>query len=277
MAVLAPSDVECAAVERDRGAALGQPPPMRGDERGAGAAAARPGDPGAALPDTQPDVLAIAIVATPILARCGNSGSCSRSGPERREIDRVDVVDKKRRVRVADIGADRLRQRTGRQIDAIGVHRAGERDSRQPIRAGPISTEMRPSGRLRLRAARPRSRSAPAGRRSREDQIGDAAGGIAAGLGLAAVGIADAHQDLGRRMARRLEQDQLVAADAGTPIGERASALRRARQRCGDRSSTTKSLPSPCILRNGILPMAPLIWRRGGPCPTRASDRRGRR
>jgi len=42
------------------------------------------------------------------------------------------------------------------------------------------------------------------------------------GLGLAAVGVADAHCHLGRRMTRRFEQDHLVAADAGSPIGQRA-------------------------------------------------------
>src|SRR5580693_8680163 len=50
------------------------------------------------------------------------------------------------------------------------------------------------------------------------EQIGDTARGISAGLGRAAICIADAHQDLGRRMARRLEQDDLIASDAGPPI-----------------------------------------------------------
>src|SRR5438270_5755621 len=45
-----------------------------------------------------------------------------------------------------------------------------------------------------------------------------------------------------------------------TPVST-GNALRR-------KSSTTKSLPSPCILKNGTLPIAPLIWRQGGLCPT---------
>jgi hypothetical protein len=54
------------------------------------------------------------------------------------------------------------------------------------------------------------------------DELGDASAGVAAGLGLAAIGVENAHEGLRRSMARRLDQDQLVAADAGAPVGERA-------------------------------------------------------
>jgi hypothetical protein len=50
------------------------------------------------------------------------------------------------------------------------------------------------------------------------EQLGDAASGIATSFRLTAVGIADVHQDLGRRMTRGLQQDQLVAADTGAPV-----------------------------------------------------------
>ena len=187
--------------------------------------------------------------ATPILARSGNSGSCSSTRPERGEIDRLGVGDKEGRVRVADIGADR-RPPAARAPDRHAAYPsrapAGCRASRcapapyrprRPVRAAP-----------RRRAARRRSRSAPARSPvSRGDQPGDAARGVAAGLGLAAVGVADAHEDLRRRVARRLEHDQLVAADAGMPVGQRArgaapteiaaAAARRARRnRCRARA-----------------------------------------
>ena len=60
----------------------------------------------------------------------------------------------------------------------------------------------------------------PAGAGLAAQEPGDAAGGVAAGFGLAAIGIADAHQQPRRRMARRFEHDQLVAADAGMPVGQ---------------------------------------------------------
>src|SRR5439155_20241376 len=55
--IIAPPDVEIAAVERDRCVTSGQPPTRGGDQRGAGAAAAGLGDPGAAPPDAPPDPL----------------------------------------------------------------------------------------------------------------------------------------------------------------------------------------------------------------------------
>ena len=48
----------------------------------------------------------------------------------------------------------------------------------------------------------------------------DAARGVAAGLDLAAVGVPDPHAQVGD--VGRLEQDHLVAADAGAPVGDRA-------------------------------------------------------
>ncbi len=95
--------------------------------------------------------------------------------------------------------------------------------SRQPNRAGPISTVTRPS----LQASASMSpagvssvtRSAPL---SRMRKRGDAACGIAAGLGLAAVGVADAHEGGGPRVLRLLDEDELIAADAAMAVGNGA-------------------------------------------------------
>lgn len=54
------------------------------------------------------------------------------------------------------------------------------------------------------------------------DESGNAARGIAASLGFAAIGIVDAHEEAGGGIARRLQPDQLIAADAGAPIRQRA-------------------------------------------------------
>ena len=50
------------------------------------------------------------------------------------------------------------------------------------------------------------------------DQQADRAGGIAAGLDFSAVGIEDPHAPVGA--LARLDQDKLVAADAGVPVGK---------------------------------------------------------
>ncbi len=95
---------------------------------------------------------------------------------------------------------------------------------------------------------------------SRINSDGDAARGIAARLDLAAIGVADAHEGGGAVPARRLDHDHLVAADAQMPVGDGARARVVERDRLAARaSSTTKSLPSPCILMNGAPPMAPYI------------------
>ena len=101
-------------------------------------------------------------VATPILARSGNSGSCSRTRAERRQIDRLGIGDEERRMRVADIGADRLAP-AGRPPDSTRsrVHARGRAESRAK-RCAPVPYRRRSARRAaaRLRAARPRSRCA---------------------------------------------------------------------------------------------------------------------
>ena len=54
-----------------------------------------------------------------------------------------------------------------------------------------------------------------------EQEVGDAAGGVAAGAGLGAVGVVDAHEQVGVGAGRgRFEGDELVAADAGAAVAE---------------------------------------------------------
>ena len=64
--------------------------------------------------------------------------------------------------------------------------------------------------------------------------MGDAAGGVAAGAGLRAVGVADAHEGVGvAAVGRRLDGDELVAADAGAPVGEGGGTGRGEAERAG--------------------------------------------
>ena len=77
------------------------------------------------------------------------------------------------------------------------------------------------------------------------EQIGDAARGIAAGLGRAAICIADAHQDLGRGMARRLQQDDLIASDAGPPIRQPAYGCGAERDRTATKVEHDKIVAEP--------------------------------
>ena len=62
-------------------------------------------------------------------------------------------------------------------------------------------------------------------------QMGDAAGGVAAGPRLSAIGIADAHEHIGAG-ARRFQHDELIATDAEMPVrngrGQRRGEAERA-------------------------------------------------
>ena len=139
-----------------------RPRRCRRDERGAGAAAAGARDADAALPDAQADPLAARrTVGDADIGALGKQlGSCSSTGAERREIDRLGVGDEERRVRVADIGADRVRRAARREIGTCSVSDgrapAGCRASR--VRAAPMSTATRHRPAARRRAARPPSR-----------------------------------------------------------------------------------------------------------------------
>src|SRR6202790_540649 len=101
-AIRAPHDVEFAAVEHDRRLPPGQPAAVGGNQGGAGAAAARPGEPGAALPDAQTQPLAVAHRRDPDIGALGKQLVVFETGAERGQINGIGIGDKKRRVRVAD-------------------------------------------------------------------------------------------------------------------------------------------------------------------------------
>ena len=74
--------------------------------------------------------------------------------------------------------------------------------------------------------------------------VGDTACGIAAGAGLGAVRVVDAHEDVG---VAGLEDDELVAANAGVTVGQCGGSGRGEAERAARSSRMTKSLPQPCI------------------------------
>jgi hypothetical protein len=82
---------------------------MRANERGAGAGPTGRGDPGASFPHAEPDAAAITDSGDTDICAFRKERVMFECRPERREIDGVDVVNKKGRMRVADVCADRLR------------------------------------------------------------------------------------------------------------------------------------------------------------------------
>ena len=126
--------------------------------------------------------------------------------PEPGEIDSLGVIDKKRRVRVTDIRAHRPRQRAEGQINFVGVDCTGERNLAPGCARGPHVDDDAPV-RQDLGFEQSGDGLDPHARVMcfAIDEAGDAACGIAASLGFAAIGIADAHRQLRGGMVRRLE------------------------------------------------------------------------
>src|SRR6516225_10250560 len=98
MAIFAPRYVEFAAIEFDGSAALGEPPPVRGNERRAGACATCSGDPGASFPYAQPDSSGTADFRNTDICAFRKQRVMFECGPEHRESDGGDVINKKGRV-----------------------------------------------------------------------------------------------------------------------------------------------------------------------------------
>ncbi len=80
------------------------------------------------------------------------------------------------------------------------------------------------------------------------DERCDAARAIAAGGDLAAIGVADAHEDVGARRFRLLQDEQLVAADPGVPVGNGAYRLAVERQRLSARIEHDEIIAEPVHL-----------------------------
>ena len=112
-----------------RGAPAGQAAAVRVHQRGAGAGAAGAGQPGAALPDPQPDAVRRQDLRRSRYWRArGTAGRAPARGPSSSTGRRVDVGDEERRVRVAHAGRRRIGDRPGREVEVQRVHRAGQRD-----------------------------------------------------------------------------------------------------------------------------------------------------
>ncbi len=104
------------------------------------------------------------------------------------------------------------------------------------------------------------------------EQPGHAAGGVATGVHLAAVGVPDAHDAIGcQLLGRRLDGDQLVAADAALAVGDGAHLRFRRRERRRTRLDHDEVVAEPVHLEKRpshgahIVELGPL----GRPLPPR--------
>lgn len=135
------------------------------------------------------------------------------------EIHRRQILDEKDGMRIADIDGHRIAQRAGANAEMQRIRRLSQGNA-PPIEADLSHVDAdRPSvRRLGVEDAR---RGLYSGVRTiglAHHHRRHAARGVAARANLAAVGVADAHGNVGARIAGRLDDDQLIAANARMPI-----------------------------------------------------------
>ena len=140
-----------------------------------------------------------------------------------------------------------------RSTQSVSMARASGM-SRHEVRAGPISTATRPSG-----SSTASSSPASVSSRTRRSPVSSAISratqrvGVAARLGLAAIGVEDAHEGLRRGLARRLDQDQLIAADPAMAVGQGARRRSIDRHRLAPSVDHDEVVAEPVHLAEGDL------------------------
>ena len=137
------------------------------------------------------------------------------------------IIDEEHRVRVADVDRHRVLQRAGCEPEVEGVAFLGQRNI-PPIEAGRAHVDGDAAVLGADGGQHPGLGLDPGlgGFLFGHHQLGDAAGAVAARPGLGPVGVEDAHEHVGGPVPlaifRRLDDQELVATDAQTPIGDGA-------------------------------------------------------
>ena len=99
-------------------------------------------------------------------------------------------------------------------------------------------------------------------------QQSDASRGVAAGLGGAAIGVADLHQQLCLWMAWRFEHDQLIATNSGVPVGQLSHVLGAQLDAIMAGIEHDKIIAETVHLQKRHFPHGLVIWPPQGICPT---------
>ena len=217
--------MQIAAVQGDVGAASGQAAPRRRHPGGAGPGAAGPGDADAALPHPHADLVGRGDLGEFNIGAHGEAGAVFEMRPEPFYIDRFHVIDEKHRMGIAHADGDGGAQLRIAHVDFQAVHFALQGNV-APVEAG------RPHIDGDQAIARPAAFDG-AGRAFDDHAVapalihqipGDAARPVAAGLGEAAVGVADVHAGVSALAGGGLDDDDLIATHPGAPIGDGAQA-----------------------------------------------------
>src|SRR5665213_3138849 len=206
----------------------------------------------AALPDAQPDRVARQDLRHADIGALRKERVVLELGSEYSNVDRSDVGHEERRMRIAHAGGGRVLERIQRQRQMIGIALPRQRNvAPAPARLAHVDRDaVLARGVRRQHAGGGFERDAGSTRLAHE-QIGDAAGRIAASLDLAAIGVADAHEGGGGGAVRLFDDDELVGADAGVARRDRRSRFVVECQRLGPRIDHDEIVAEPMHLDEG--------------------------
>mmetsp|Transcript_21115 Transcript_21115/g.69689 ORF Transcript_21115/g.69689 Transcript_21115/m.69689 type:complete len:262 (+) Transcript_21115:3744-4529(+) len=197
---LVPLDEEVSARQAHGGGALGAPLEHGGDEEGAGAGAARERGAGAALPHLHPQVRPRENLHKLDVALSREGRVALERGPDRLEVERVEVVDEDGGVRVAHRHARRAevsaRRRDGRRHHHAVVVDGKRRRHRRAVEDGLAHVHLDGAVGQQGGTDRPGERIDRVRRLDllqRREEAREAADAVAAHLGLRPVRVVDAH------------------------------------------------------------------------------------
>ena len=243
--VLSPVEIEIPAGQGHGHMALGEAAPVAGDGDGAGRRTAGERGAGPPLPDPRPhSPLRLdrgeADVGPPREERVSFE---ERSG--RRQVNRIAILDEEDGMWIADTDAGGGRRRGITEINLKRVGRPRQRDV-SPAEPGTAHVDVEHPLPTPASLEQPGpcfdAGVVPSG--LIHEQPGDAAGSVAAGLGLAAVRVPDAHEGIARD--RRLETDELIASHTDAAVRNRADRAR------GKRSGTLPGVDDDEIIAQAV-------------------------
>ena len=212
---------------------------MRVDQCRAGARAAGQGQPGATFPHPQRQPVRRQHLHEADIGPVGKQLVALQHRPDGGDRHARQIRHEERHMRVAHAARRGSGERTSRQIQMTAeiqikrVHLARQRHvgPTQPRRAH-IDAHLSIGENFGRQIARHGADHQPVAPALGGQQMRDTAGRVAAGAGLPAIWVANAHERVRARPFRqRLDDDQLVAAHAGPPVRDPRRARRREIQR----------------------------------------------
>ena len=137
------------------------------------------------------------------------------------DINRLGIVNKEHRMRIADIDTDRIRQTAQGQRNMVGINRLTQRDI-APVQLDlpHIDGDTTIGQTIGIKQSDDGLDNDILAAKFAHDDARHTARGIATGLDLAPVIVANAHEGIGKIIAGGFDHDQLITTDSGFAVGD---------------------------------------------------------